>query len=131
VSPCYGGWCCGWPCWGPCSPPGPAATTTIFTLRSGWRDGNHIRIDLLSRFLPAGAGRLLRRLTDLFSALVCALLAWHAGRFVYADWQDGMEWISGIPSWSVELIIPIGFGVMALRFGLQTLTGPPTETERP
>jgi len=95
------------------------------------RDGNHIRIDLLSRFLPAVAGRLLRRLTDLFSALICALLAWHAGRFVYADWQDGMEWISGIPSWSVELIIPIGFGVMALRFGLQTLTGPPTETERP
>jgi TRAP-type C4-dicarboxylate transport system permease small subunit len=91
------------------------------------RDGNHIRIDLLSRFLPAGANLLVRRITDLFAALVCALVAWHAGRFVYAEWQDGLEWISGVPSWSVELIIPIGFGVMALRFLLHAMLGPPRE----
>ena len=91
------------------------------------RDGNHIRIDLLSRFLPPSAERLVRRITDLFSALVCALMAWHAGRFVHADWQDGMEWFSGVPSWSIELIIPIGFGVMALRFGLQALLGAPQQ----
>ena len=95
------------------------------------RDGNHIHIDLLSRFLPPSAERLVRRVTDLFSAGVCALMAWHAGRFVHADWQDGMEWFSGVPSWIVELIIPIGFGVMALRFGLQALSGPPRRVPEP
>jgi len=89
------------------------------------RDGNHIRIDLLSRFLPKRAERLLRRVTDLFSAGACALLAWHGGRMVHADWQYDMEWTSGVPAWLVELIIPIGFGVMALRFLLHALFGPP------
>ena len=95
------------------------------------RDGNHIRIDVLSRFLPPGANLWVRRITDLFGALVCALVAWHAGRFVHADWQDGLNWISGVPSWTVELIIPIGFGVMALRFLLHALLGPPPGGQRP
>jgi TRAP-type C4-dicarboxylate transport system permease small subunit len=95
------------------------------------RDGNHIHIDLLSRFLPEGAERPLRRLTDLFSALACGLAAWHAARFVLDDWQYGMEWASGVPSWLVELIIPIGFGVMALRFLLHALFGPPAPPSPP
>lgn len=95
------------------------------------RDGNHIRIDVLARFLPPGANLLIRRITDLFGALVCALVAWHAGRFVHAEWRDGLEWIPGVPSWTVELIIPIGFGVMALRFLLQALLGPPRGGQRP
>ncbi len=95
------------------------------------RDGNHIRIDVLSRFLPAGANLLVRRITDLFSALVCTLVAWHAGRFVHADWQDGLDWISGVPSWTVELIIPIGFGVMTLRFLLHAVLGPPLQEQQP
>ena len=95
------------------------------------RDGNHIRIDVLSRFLPPGANLLVRRITDLFSALVCALVAWHASRFVHAEWQDGLELFSGVSSWAVELIIPVGFGVMALRFLLHTVLGPPQGEQRP
>lgn len=80
------------------------------------RDGNHIHIDLLSR-LFSGQGKAVSRMaTDLFSAVVCGLLAWHAGRFVYFEWQDGSMLYAQVPAWLAESILPIGFGIMALRF---------------
>lgn len=94
------------------------------------RDGNHIHIDVLPRFLPKWANRHVRRVTDLFSALVCGLMAWHAARFVHDEWQGGLEMLADIPSWAFELIIPIGFGIMALRFLMHAVTGPPVR-ERP
>jgi TRAP-type C4-dicarboxylate transport system permease small subunit len=98
---------------------------TLLGAMAATRDGNHIHIDALSHFLPASAQRLARRVTDAFSALVCGLLAWHAGRFVHFEWQDGLELFAGIPAWVLELIIPVGFGVMAARFALHSLFGPP------
>lgn len=92
------------------------------------REGRHIRIDLLSRFLPAAAQAWSRRFTDAFSAVICGLMAWHAGRFVVDEWHGGLEFFSGVPAWSVQLIIPFGFAVMSLRFALHSLFGPPTET---
>ncbi|MCF6281356.1 MAG: TRAP transporter small permease [Candidatus Polarisedimenticolaceae bacterium] len=87
------------------------------------RDHSHIRIDLLSRFLPPRAKRLNNRITDLFTGLICALLAWHGARFVYFEWQDNMMIFDNIPAWYAEAIIPIGFGIMAIRFLLDALLG--------
>lgn len=88
-------------------------------------DNKHIRINVIARYLSEHKRHLAARLTTLVSALVCALLAYHSGRFVYFEWQDGTEAFNGMPSWLAELILPIGFGVMALRFALHTLLGEP------
>jgi TRAP-type C4-dicarboxylate transport system permease small subunit len=93
------------------------------------RDNNHIQIDLLSRFLPATARHWVQRLTDLFAAVVCALLSWHAGRFVLLEWEDGTLLFAAIPAWVCELIMPLGFGVMALRFLLASVVGRTKEDE--
>lgn len=85
------------------------------------RDDNHIRIDLLTRFLPVRLKAHIKLITDLFSALVCALLAWHSARFVYSEWQDGGMVFAAVPAWACELIMPIGFAIMALRFLLTGL----------
>ncbi len=87
------------------------------------RDNNHIRIDILSRFLPEPLRKLSRRITDLFAAVVSGLVAWHSARFVYLEWEDGNILFAAIPAWVCELIIPLGFGVMALRFLLASVTG--------
>ncbi len=87
------------------------------------RDNNHIRIDLLSRFLPKGIQALSQQLTDIFTPAVCALLAWHSGRFVLFERQDGITLFASIPAWVGELILPVGFGVMAVRFLLNAVTG--------
>lgn len=82
------------------------------------RQNKHIRIDILSRYLPKHWTRYSALITDLFSSLICALLAWHSGRFVHYEWQDGTEVFTGFPAWLAELIIPIGFTVISIRFAL-------------
>lgn len=82
------------------------------------RDDRHIRIDLLSRFLTKTLKRTLDRLAALFTALICATLTWQGGRLVWSEYQDGTSLIAGIPGWVAQLVIPLGFGLMALRFAL-------------
>lgn len=85
------------------------------------RENKHIRIDLLSRFLPERFATWADRVTSTFTAVICALLAWHGGRLVWFEYQDGTLIAPGIPAWCAESIIPIGFGLMALRFAIRAL----------
>lgn len=88
------------------------------------KGGNrHISIDVLS---PLLAGRRLHAancLTALFTAAVCGLLAWHCGRFVYEEMQFGATGVGGVPLWWFQSVLPLGFGVMTLRFALSALLG--------
>ncbi len=61
--------------------------------------------------------------TDLFSAAICGLISYHAARFVLMEKEEGMIAFGDIPAWWCEIIIPIAFGVMALRFFLFFLAG--------
>lgn len=93
------------------------------------RDAHHIRIDLLTRFLPAPVQGPVRRLTNLFAALICGLLAWHGARFVRMEYAAATVLFEGVPAWACEAIIPFGFGVMALRYLLRSLSAHPRATE--
>lgn len=85
------------------------------------RDDNHIRIDLLTRFLKPHQKPIATAITSLFTALVCALIAWNAASLVWLEWQDGVILFAAFPAWLAELIIPIGFTVMAFRNMATTL----------
>ncbi|MES9860272.1 MAG: TRAP transporter small permease [Candidatus Thiodiazotropha sp. LLP2] len=80
------------------------------------RENRHIRIDLLSHYLSKRNQALLSVIHNLFSALVCGIIAWHSARFVYIEWQDGSKLFANLPAWMGEIIIPIGFSAMCLRF---------------
>jgi len=80
------------------------------------RDDRQISIDVLSRFLPGGLTARLRILTDLFTAAVSGFLASHALRLVFEDRSAGMRAFAGIPVWVCELILPVAFGIIALRY---------------
>jgi TRAP-type C4-dicarboxylate transport system permease small subunit len=80
------------------------------------RDDNHITIDILSRILPPRAKAASRLVTDLFTAIVCGLLAYHGARLVMFDMEAGTRAFAFVPTWVCELIIPFGFGIIALRF---------------
>jgi len=60
------------------------------------------------------------------------VLAYQSGRFVASEWQAGTEAFLGVPTWSVELILPFAFGLIGVRYGLlcvrrlkELLTGEP------
>ncbi len=99
------------------------------------RENRHIRIDLLSRFLSGAMNRAADRLASVFTAGICALLAWHGGRLVWFEYQDGTTVGAGIPAWVAQIVIPLGFGLMALRFALLALKPaeprPPATGESP
>jgi TRAP-type C4-dicarboxylate transport system permease small subunit len=80
------------------------------------RDGSHIRIDLLRLILPPGASRVVTALADLSSAVVCGVLAWAGWGFVAMDASGGGRAFADIPAWVVELVFPLSFAFMALRF---------------
>ena len=80
------------------------------------RDDNHITIDLVSRLLEDRAKSVTRVITGLVSAIVCLMLAWHGMRFVLFEREDQAIAFASVPAWMCELIIPVAFGIMALRF---------------
>ncbi len=82
------------------------------------RDDKQINIDMLSRLLPVRARLGVRFVVDLFTAGVCILIAWHAGRFVHSEYVAGSVAFMNIPAWIAELILPLAFGLIALRYVL-------------
>jgi len=85
------------------------------------REQEHISIDVLRHYTSGAGLMLLVRATSLFAALVCGLMAFHSGRFVYYEMIDQMPTFSDLPAWPFELIMPIGFLVMTLRFAFATI----------
>ncbi len=80
------------------------------------REREHIAIDIAQHYLSGSIGRFIARIANLFAALVCLIMAYHSGRFVYFEYIDGMQTFAELPAWPFELILPFGMLVMFLRF---------------
>jgi len=83
---------------------------------SASRDDHHIRIDLLSRYLPVIGKRIARIVTDLFTVAVCGLVAWYSWGFIELEREFGSQVLDGAPAWVAQMILPMGFGLIALRY---------------
>lgn len=86
-------------------------------------EGRHINIDLLPRVFPAWGRFLAGLASSLFSFLVTLTLAWASCNFVLRERQGGGIAFAGIPYWWVELIFPVCFALMGLRFGAAFING--------
>ena len=80
------------------------------------RTDKHIAIDVFSRLLGPRALAATRSITTLFTAAVSGLIAYHAGRFVAMEREANIIGVAGMPAWLLELIIPVGFGLIAVRY---------------
>ena len=81
----------------------------------------HINIDALRRFLPPRIRSAVDGLTDLFAAVICFLLMKAAWVFVQSEISDRRTVFADIPSWYVQCIIPIGFGLLAVHFAIRAV----------
>jgi TRAP-type C4-dicarboxylate transport system permease small subunit len=80
------------------------------------RQDKQITVDALSRFLPERWKAAVRVVTDLFTSGVAGFVAWHAGRLVLDDRAAGSMVFAAVPVWVCELVLPVAFGVIALRY---------------
>jgi len=87
------------------------------------RTGNHISIDVISRYLPHGVKRITSLGVYLFTAVITALMTWHSVRFVAMEKADGMTAFAQVPAWICEAIIPVAFGIICIRYVLFFLNG--------
>jgi TRAP-type C4-dicarboxylate transport system permease small subunit len=84
------------------------------------KEGKHINIDIVSRWLPALGKNIVTLITYLFSFFICCLLTYAALKFIKNEVQmENMTFLS-IPAWIPEMILPITFGLMTFRFGLRS-----------
>lgn len=94
----------------------------------------HICIEILPMVLPARTVHFLSLLTSLVPAIACAVLAWVSLRFVQNEQVPSNVAFANVPAWWTELIFPLGFAVMAIRFGAHLIedlsAGPNKEGKR-
>ena len=93
------------------------------------RFDHHIKIDVFAKYFPVRVRKHIQRFVYLLTFSVCLLIAWHAARFVYSEYEYGTIAFSGIPAWVTALIIPLSFFLIAIRYALLFIS--PYERKQP
>lgn len=82
------------------------------------RDEKHINIDVFTRFAKGKSKFIFKSIIYLFSALICWLLTDASWAFVLEEIEYKTTLFADIPSWYMQIIIPVGFALMTIRFFL-------------
>lgn len=86
------------------------------------KEGKHINIDVVSRWLTGPQSNYLRLISHFFSAAICGLLTLAAIKFIHFEAQMGSTAFFKLPVWVPGIIIPVTFGLMTLRFAVRFLS---------
>lgn len=82
------------------------------------RGNRQISVDVITRLLDGRARSTARAAASIFTAVVCALLAFHSARFVAMEYADATPAVAGIPAWIFEVVMPFAFGTICVRYAL-------------
>lgn len=85
----------------------------------------HIRIDVLPRHFPLRLQQIVERGILLFAAVVSILLGLGAVDLVQQEWATGSVAFGSVPVWVLQLVLPVGFAVLAFRFVLDVFASRP------
>ena len=80
------------------------------------REGKHICIDVVSRWLSPKGKRVVAIIINAFSFLICCFLCFAALKFIHNEFQMKGVAFLGVSSWVSEIILPLTFGIMAFRY---------------
>jgi TRAP-type C4-dicarboxylate transport system permease small subunit len=85
------------------------------------RDDKHLRIDVLSHLLSEKMISMTRLVVEIFAAVVCAVVTWHAFRWLQIEYEDQDTVLIDFPAWFAHAVLPIAFILMTYRFSLSSL----------
>jgi TRAP-type C4-dicarboxylate transport system permease small subunit len=86
------------------------------------KEGKHINIDVVSRWLTGPGSNYIQLISYFFSTVICGLLTLAAIKFIRFEAQMGSTVFFNLPVWVPEIIIPVTFGLMTLRYAVQFLS---------
>lgn len=80
------------------------------------RHDKHISIDIVSKWLSPPLRAFSKIFSSLFAAIMCGMASYYAGWFVLDEYRYSSAGIGGLPIWLFESLMPVAFGIMALRY---------------
>jgi TRAP-type C4-dicarboxylate transport system permease small subunit len=85
------------------------------------RDGRHIRMNALLQRLPPRLQLVTGVSSDLFAAVVSAVLAYLAFMFVRDSRSYADVLLGRFPAWWFESVMPVAFALIAYRFAVHAI----------
>lgn len=84
------------------------------------RRGMHIGVDIIAKFAAPSIRKGVLIATNLIALLFCLYVAWYGADLVARTRMFGQVTPAAqLPMWTVQLAIPVGCALMAVRFGQQ------------
>jgi TRAP-type transport system small permease protein len=82
------------------------------------RQGQHIRVDIVLRALPASVGWLLEWIGDILGLICCLYFVWYGARVTEASFSSGALSIKTLilPEWWLLAPMPVAFVLLAIEF---------------
>ena len=82
------------------------------------RQGQHIRVDIVLRVLPAKVGWLLEWLGDILGVICCLYFVWYGARIVAASFTSSALSIKTLimPEWWLLAPMPLAFVLLSVEF---------------
>src|ERR1700730_2404630 len=82
------------------------------------RQGQHIRVDIVLRVLPARVGWLLEWVSDILGLICCLAFIWYGTRVVVASFASAALSIKTLitPEWWLLAPMPLAFALLGVEF---------------
>lgn len=90
----------------------------------GAQRNEHIRVDLLLRYVPEKWSGLAGRIASAFTSGICLVMAYASFDFVRGEYADGFNAFGNVPAWACEAIIPFAMTIMGLRYAILVFAPP-------
>lgn len=88
------------------------------------RADKHISLDVVGKLLRGKTLRIARAIAFGFAALVCLVMLRASLGLIALDRESGTMLHQQVPTWWAELILPVAFGLLALRFIVRAFSPP-------
>jgi TRAP-type C4-dicarboxylate transport system permease small subunit len=95
------------------------------------RHDKHISLDVVGKLLHGNALRVARIIAFGFAAVVSLLLLRASLGLIAVDRESETMLFENVPTWWAELILPVAFGLLALRFAIRAFAAPAREGPAP
>ena len=81
------------------------------------RSKSHVRIDVVTHLVSNHGKKYLDMVVDLFSAVICIILAVASAQFVFIEFQNQeFSAFFHLPVWALQTVMPLGYLIIAIRF---------------
>ncbi len=80
----------------------------------------HVAVDILHNYVGRTTRYVFEAVTSALATPVFALCTWVSAQHTWADVQSAATSTSGlaVPTWTISIMLPIGFGMLTLRLAL-------------